>query len=57
MVNAETGVARIVKLNTHLMMSGSAVIICSAGEMPGTCLYFKSPIDRDRFKLPFTRPN
>ena len=45
------------KSNTHLKMSGSAVIICSLGGIPGTCLYFKSPIERDRFKLPFTLPN
>jgi hypothetical protein len=43
--------------NSHHIISGSAVIICSAGGIPGTCLYFKSPIDLDRFKLPFTRPN
>ena len=45
------------KSNTHLKMSGSAVIICSLGGIPGTCLYFKSPIERDRFKFPFTLPN
>ena len=41
----------------HLKTSGSAVIICSAGGIPGTCLYFRSPMERDKFKLPFTRPN
>ena len=34
-------------------MSGSAVIICSAGGIPGTCLYFRSPMERDKFKFPF----
>ena len=38
-------------------MSGSAVIICAGGSTPGPCLYFKSPIDRDRFRFPLTRPN
>ena len=42
--------------STYCIMSGSAVMIWSGGGMPGTCLYFRSPIDRERFKLPFTRP-
>jgi len=41
---------------THWTISGSAVIIWSGGAMLGTCLYFRSPIDLDRFKFPFTRP-
>ena len=29
----------------------------TGGSISGTCLYFKSPIDRDRFKFPLTLPN
>lgn len=44
-------------LSTYCTMSGSDVIICSGGGIPGTCLYLRSPIERDRFRFPFTLPN
>ena len=48
---------RVLPLSTYWIMSGSDVIIWSAGWIPGTCLYFRSPMERDKFKFPFTRPN
>mmetsp|Transcript_526 Transcript_526/g.1578 ORF Transcript_526/g.1578 Transcript_526/m.1578 type:complete len:372 (-) Transcript_526:829-1944(-) len=36
--------------------SGSAVMICSAGGSDLFCLYCRSPILRDKFRLPLTRP-
>ena len=41
---------------TYCTMSGSAVIICSDGGMFGTCLYFMSPIERDKLRFPLTLP-
>mmetsp|Transcript_70440 Transcript_70440/g.199769 ORF Transcript_70440/g.199769 Transcript_70440/m.199769 type:complete len:300 (+) Transcript_70440:486-1385(+) len=39
----------------NVTTSGVEHIICSAGDSCGFFLYCKSPIERDRFKLPFTR--
>eukprot|EP00620_Florenciella_sp_RCC1587_P008950 CAMPEP_0182589978 /NCGR_PEP_ID=MMETSP1324-20130603/70667_1 /TAXON_ID=236786 /ORGANISM="Florenciella sp., Strain RCC1587" /LENGTH=81 /DNA_ID=CAMNT_0024807163 /DNA_START=15 /DNA_END=260 /DNA_ORIENTATION=+ len=36
-------------------MSGSAVIIWAAGGA-SDCLYFRSPMERERFRFPLTRP-
>lgn len=41
---------------SNISMSGSAVIICSSGGKCLTCLYFKSPNERDKLRLPFTLP-
>ncbi len=38
-------------------MSGSAVTICFSGSSEKFCLNSKSPMARDRARLPFTRPN
>jgi len=45
------------KIKTHSTISGSAVIICSSGGSDTDCLYFKSPMLRDKLRLPLTRPN
>ncbi len=37
-----------------LTMSGCAVMICASGASESLPLYFRSPIARDRFRLPFT---
>lgn len=39
-----------------LVISGSAVMICSSGGNFGFYLYYKSPNARDKFKLPLTLP-
>mmetsp|Transcript_15256 Transcript_15256/g.23214 ORF Transcript_15256/g.23214 Transcript_15256/m.23214 type:complete len:233 (+) Transcript_15256:2223-2921(+) len=38
-------------------ISGSAVMIWSAGAIPWTCLYLRSPIDRERLRFPLILPN
>mmetsp|Transcript_51613 Transcript_51613/g.142906 ORF Transcript_51613/g.142906 Transcript_51613/m.142906 type:complete len:203 (+) Transcript_51613:523-1131(+) len=39
----------------NVCTSGVAQIICSEGAKQGFFLYSRSPMDRDKFKLPFTR--
>lgn len=44
-------------LSFLVLISGTQVIGYSAGDKPGTCLCFKSPIDLERLRLPSTLPS